>query len=110
MSALKKIQYTDGCAGQYKGKTAFNIIANRQDSITRNFFGSRHGKGPCDSAGGIVKNAVKRAVFARKAIVRDARDFYRFASTKMTVEERIDGECTGSHFRRSFSFLMRPLK
>ena len=44
-----KTQYTDGCASQYKSVNAFKDIASDTKNVTRNFFGSRHGKGPSDA-------------------------------------------------------------
>ena len=46
------IQWTDGCGAQYKSKGPFvDISCALQDlhcTLERNFFGSRHGKGPSD--------------------------------------------------------------
>ena len=57
---IKKIQYfTDGCGGQYKNyKNFMNVCEHLSDfgiSATWNFFGTSHGKGPCDGIGGTVK-------------------------------------------------------
>lgn len=34
--------------------------------IERSFFGSNHGKGPCDGVGGMVKAATRRGVLGRQ--------------------------------------------
>ena len=37
--------------------------------VERSFFGSSHGKGPCDGIGAVVKGAVRKAVMAKKVIL-----------------------------------------
>lgn len=74
------LQWTDGCASQYKSKGPFADIAASGDDfntrVERCFFGSRHGKGPCDGEAAVVKNHAATAVKARKAIIATARDFF----------------------------------
>jgi hypothetical protein len=53
-------QFSDGCSAQYKSKRPFQHVSQAEENlgckITRSFFGSRHGKGPCDGATGVVKS------------------------------------------------------
>lgn len=50
------IQFTDGCGAQYKSRTGFaDISFGNIDfgvQVERHFFGSCHGKNPCDGEGG----------------------------------------------------------
>ena len=46
----------------------------------RNFFGSRHGKGPCDAVGGVVKSLTRRAVIGKDFSVNTAQEMYDLAS------------------------------
>ena len=50
------IQFTDGCSAQCKSKRPFKNIVVAQETygfpVSRAFFGSWHGKGPCDGATG----------------------------------------------------------
>lgn len=102
----RKVQFTDGAAGQYKGKTAFASIAESKYDLTRHFFGTHHGKGPSDSAGGAVKGSAARAVKARRVCIRDAKDLYKYCSENLSIGRKVlSNECTGGHMRRSFFFV-----
>lgn len=65
------IQWTDGCATQYKCRTAFYYLICT-DNMMRNFFESGHGKGPSDGESGVIKNRATTAVKAGKVVVRNA--------------------------------------
>jgi len=105
LNLRRKVQFTDGAASQYKGKTAFGYLARKSSKVIRNFFGSRHGKGPCDLAGGIVKSAVRRAVNARKAIIRNAKEMYEYCKDHLAVPAGGSSGCSGKHMRRSFFYV-----
>ena len=96
----KEIQMTDGCAVQYKSKIPFTDISFSQTdlgfSVERHFYGSRHGKGPSDGAGAVMKSSVRRAVMGGKVIVNDSKDFFECAK-KMTKEDEGHKE----HFKRT---------
>ena len=60
LPSIKKIHYfSDGCAGQYKSKYAFNNLCNHEADFgiaaEWNFFATSHGKNPCDGIGGNLK-------------------------------------------------------
>ncbi|XP_033122022.1 uncharacterized protein LOC117121038 [Anneissia japonica] len=65
LSVCRIIQFTDGCSAQYKSKTQFFDISQAMPDLNttmeRDFFGSCHGKGPCDGEGGVIKNSARRA-------------------------------------------------
>jgi len=61
----KKIVYSDGCASQFKSKIPFQFVA-KSPELHRAYFGTRHGKSPCDALGGIIKNAATRHIAARQ--------------------------------------------
>lgn len=109
LDVVDKNQYTDGAASQYKGVTAFAYVADQGSTgcrVTRNFFGSRHGKGPCDPVGGVVKNVARRAVMSRKAVIKDANDMFVFCTSNLTVDNGSSSTtCTGKHMRRSFFYV-----
>ena len=85
------IQFTDGCSAQYKSKRPFKHIAVAQETygfpVSRAFFGSRHGKGPCDGATGVVKAFVRNAVRARRVIVSNADEMFSYCQEQMTICE-----------------------
>jgi hypothetical protein len=67
--------------------------------VERNFFGSRHGKGPCDGMGAVVKQATRRAVERREVIVRNAQDMFDFCQNKLSTKDATE-KC--SHKLRTF--------
>ena len=105
LSIQQLIQFTDGCAGQYKSSTPFADISYATEdmkcTVDRNFFGSRHGKSESDGEGGVVKSAVTRAVTAEEVIVTDAESFFEFCNNRLT--KGFDGPAdTCHHFKRKF--------
>ena len=54
------IQFSDGAPSQYKNKVYFADCSFSEQDFNilseRHFFGSRHGKGPCDREIGVIKN------------------------------------------------------
>uniref|UniRef100_A0A2C9L8U7 Uncharacterized protein n=1 Tax=Biomphalaria glabrata TaxID=6526 RepID=A0A2C9L8U7_BIOGL len=81
----------DGCAAQYKGKLNFvDLSFSKEDtnvSIERHYFGSRHGKGPCDAEIGVVKKNATLAIKRRMAIISDAKGLFLWAKEYMTKAE-----------------------
>ena len=51
----KIIEFTDQAPSQYKNKSAFRYLCQEKLPTQRNFFGVRHGKGPCDACAGRIK-------------------------------------------------------
>ena len=70
--------------------------------MERNFFGSRHGKGPCDGMGAVVKQATRRAVERREVIVRNAQDMFDFCQNKLSTKDATE-KC--SRKLRTFCFV-----
>ncbi|KAK0050883.1 stomatin-like protein 2 mitochondrial [Biomphalaria pfeifferi] len=87
----KVISFSDGCAAQYKGKLNFvDLSFSKEDtnvSIERHYFGSRHGKGPCDAEIGVVKKNATLAIKRRVAIISDAKGLFLWAKEYMTKAE-----------------------
>ena len=54
----KIIQFSDQAPSQYKNKCAFSYVLQIDIPTMLNFFGVRHGKGPCDACAGRVKQKV----------------------------------------------------
>ena len=100
------IQFSDGAASQYKNKTAFNdasfVIEDAGCTMERHFFGSRHGKGPCDREIGVFKKQLRFSVLARQSFVADAKDMVAFGEKKLLKPK--DGiSChDGGHTKRRF--------
>ena len=69
------IIWSDGCAAQYKSKLPFYYISQNPD-VQRAYFGSRHGKSPCDSCGGVIKTAVDEDVVGEGLTIQSAESMY----------------------------------
>ena len=72
------VQFTDGCAKQFKSKQPFLVVTCTDIPTTRCFFGSRHRKGPCDGVGAVAKQVVRRAVNCGQAVIQNAKDMTVF--------------------------------
>ncbi|KAK7109352.1 uncharacterized protein [Littorina saxatilis] len=105
LSIQKQYQFTDGCACQFKSREPFmDVSLSHVDhgiEIQRSFFGSSHGKGPCDGVGGVVKSAARRAVLAEKVMISDALEMFNFLDRNLTVDP--DSDCC--HSRRVFYYV-----
>lgn len=54
----KIIEFTDGCAAQYKGKNAFyDISVQKSQTLQRIFFETSHGKSVCNGLGAVIKRS-----------------------------------------------------
>ena len=59
----KVVIFSDGAASQYKSKLPFYyLLSNDNIVVERCYFGSRHGKSQCDSAGGTIKRLLEEDV------------------------------------------------
>ena len=101
------IEFSDGCAGQYKGKTGFvDLTLSAAESgipMERHFFGSRHGKSVCDGEIGVVKRSASLAVKGGRAVIATAEDLYEYCQQNLTLP--LDDKHL--HSRRSFIFVKR---
>ena len=97
-------EFTDGCSSQYKSRGPFVDISFGMTDFgiqrQRYYFGSCHGKGPCDGAGGVVKTAARRGVIRGEAIINDAQTMYNYLKTKLTRTAKVENIC--NHSRREF--------
>ena len=97
------IQWTDGCASQYKSKSPFSdiscAVADFGCTLERNYFGSRHGKGPSDSESAVVKHHAATAVKAGSSIVSNAKDLLDYCFTS-SLNKQPEDNC--KHFMISF--------
>ena len=110
LTISKYIQFTDGCASQYKSKFSFLDISYSVldfNCVTqRNFFGSRHGKGPSDGESAVIKSCARNAVKSSKCIISNAEELYNYCSANLTRKpSEAEGECT--HFVRTFFWVPR---
>ncbi|XP_070203232.1 uncharacterized protein, partial [Littorina saxatilis] len=93
LSFVRKIHFSDGCASQYKGKTNIVDLSHAEEDtgiLTElHYFGSRHGKGPCDAEIGVVKKSANLAIKRRAAVMSDARSMYLWAQGSLTRDSDV---------------------
>ena len=101
----KVIHFSDGCGSQYKGRTSFVDASfaeiDKGVPTEKHFFGSRHGKGPCDREIGVVKRMAKNAVKRRAAIISSANQLFQFGEANLTLPKNEEH----SHKKRCFKFV-----
>ncbi|KAK3911472.1 putative cytochrome P450 513E1 [Frankliniella fusca] len=83
----KIIYFSDGAAQQYKNKfNALNLAYHKEDfgpDAEWHYFGTSHGKGPCDGLGGTLKRNAYLASL-RKELIRNPAEFFEWCQRKMT--------------------------
>lgn len=99
----KIIEFSDQAPSQYKNKTAFRYLSQSKIPTMRNFFGVRHGKGPCDACTGRVKQALTKLVKAGTEVINSADSLYSAAKKHLETKPSTDThEC--QHFFQTFHF------
>ncbi|XP_060597247.1 uncharacterized protein LOC132751142 [Ruditapes philippinarum] len=78
MEIEKEVLFSDGCASQYKSKLPFYFLSKHGSNFERAYFGSRHGKGPCDGVGGVVKKSAETFVKGRQGVIRTPKEFFDY--------------------------------
>ena len=107
LNICKEILFSDGAPTQYKSKANFlNLSMSKEDygfDIEKHFFGSRHGKGPCDGEVGVLKRSASLAV-KRGQVISDAEDFYKFAKDTLSLpKSSVSNDiATHTHAKRTF--------
>jgi len=86
------VQWTDDCAAQYKSKGPFSDIScsliDFGATLERNFFGSRHGKGPSDGESAVVKHHATSAIMTGKATIASAEDLFKYCQESNLDKQR----------------------
>jgi len=113
-----EVQYSDGCSSQYKSFTPFcDISYALQDygfAIERLYYSARHGKGPCDGAGAVLKSSARRTVMGQEQVINNSKDLYEFAKSKLVKDdkpysdEHLHSKCTVFHVSESEISRNRP--
>ena len=82
----KVVVFSDGCAAQYKSKMPFyHLSTTSAPEVSRAYFGSRHGKSPCDACRGVIKTAVDEDIMAREVIVQNAEAMHTHCVNNYTI-------------------------
>ena len=96
------IFYSDQAPAQYKNKMAFNYMCHSSYPTMINFFGTQHGKGPCDGCAGCVKQKVASLVKSHRAVVSSPETFYEICKREIEKVPTKNGSC--GHFIQTFEF------
>ena len=97
----KIIQFTDQAPSQYKNKLAFKYMCECKIPYMMNFFGVRHGKGPCDGCAGRVKQQITSLVKTEKVVINSAASFFKACKNHLQKDPQQNG-C--SHYAQTFEF------
>ncbi|KAJ8023613.1 hypothetical protein HOLleu_36102 [Holothuria leucospilota] len=101
-----QVHLSDGSPTLYKCRVNFVDASHGQDDfgfrVDKHYFGSRHGKGPCDGEVGVVKRCALNSVKTRKAIIGYARDLYDFCCQGLSLP-KVDGDHV--HQKRCFMYV-----
>ena len=89
----KIIEFTDQAPSQYKNKSAFRYQTESNIPIMKNFFGVRHGKGPCDACTGRIKFTISALVKAGTVVINSAETLYEAAKKHIKCEWPKRNEC-----------------
>lgn len=101
------VEWSDGCSSQYKSRGPFSSIAasieDLNATLERNYFGSRHGKGPSDGESAVVKHHAATAVKAGSAVIATPEDLMEYCTATSLNKQPSGDKC--QHFLRSFYFV-----
>ena len=98
----KMYEYTDQAPSQYKNKTAFRYLAEFKIPTVRNYFGVRHGKGPCDACTGRVKKRLVTLVKNGEEVINSPETCYDVAKRKLQSKWPARNEC--AHYLLNFVY------
>ena len=86
------MQFTDGCSSQFKSKLPFQHLSEtKTHNFEKSYFGSKHGKGPCDALGGIIKKQAEMYVRTWKGSIQDDKALFEFCDINLTINT--DSKC-----------------
>ena len=98
------LQWTDGCAAQYKSKGPFSDVSHAivdfGVTIQRSFFGSRHGKGPSDGEAAVIKNRASTAVKNERVFITSAYEMFEFCQSNLSKQPKGEA-CPSEHHLRT---------
>ena len=97
----KIIEFTDQAPSQYKNKSAFRYLAQEKIPTIRNYFGVRHGKGPCDACAERIKGRLATLVKSEECIINNPATCFE-ACKKLETEWPNKNECF--HYILNFNY------
>ena len=83
----KMVVFSDGCAAQYKSKGPFADLSLMNTPVSRNFYGSEHGKSACDAEIGILNRLIDRAIIGKKVVINNSKDLFNYCKKHLIIDE-----------------------
>ena len=101
VSIRKIIEFTDQAPSQYKSKTVYRYLQERDIPSIHGYYGVRHGKGPCDAVTGRVKQGIGRLVRNRQVEVNSAQTMFSAGLENLQTNQEMS---CGKHYRMTWLF------
>ena len=99
----KIIEFTDQAPSQYKSKTAFRYLCQQNIPTERNYFGVRHGKGPCDACAGRIKGRIANLVKTETVVINSAKTCFDACKEHLETEWPEKDKCC--HYILTFNYV-----
>lgn len=80
---VKQVIFSDGCSAQYKSQG----LSLKKIQISRNLFGSEHGKSACDAEIGVLNRAVDQTIIGKKVAINNTKDLFEFCHEKLILDK-----------------------
>ena len=101
----KIVKSVNQAPSQYKNKSAFRYLSQEKIPTIRNFFGVRHGKGPCDACAGRIKGRLATLVKTEECIVNTPRSCFDACKEKFKTQWPKKKECC--HYMLTFNYMQK---
>ena len=102
------IEFTDQAPSQYKNKSAFRYLCQERIPTVRNFFGVRHGKGPCDACAGRLKGRLSTLVKSEECIINTPMSCFEACKNNFETKWPNRNECC--HYMQTFNYTSKIAK
>ena len=104
----KMIEFTDQAPSQYKNKSAFRYLCQERIPTVRNFFGVRHGKGPCNACAGRLKGRLSTLVKSEECIINTPMSCFEACKNNFETKWPNRNECC--HYMQTFNYTSKIAK
>lgn len=101
VSIRKIIEFTDQAPSQYKSKTVYRYLQERNIPSIHGYYGVRHGKGPCDAVTGRVKQGIGRLVRNRHVEVNSAQTMFTAGLENLQTDQEMTCK---KHYRMTWLY------
>ena len=103
VAICKIIKFMDQAPSQYKNKSAFRYLSDKNIPTQKNFFGVRHGKGPCDACAGRIKGRLANLVKTETVVINSAKTCFNACKQYFETTCPKKDECC--HYTLTFNYV-----